>query len=414
MKIGFEIEPFVSDLAREITTPGVRPVDATERLLSQHLTASLKAALGTRAIKEPTVRIHAGYSKNRWAVLPELAAGGYETWYPDLRFSTKLSDMVDVIEIEPTGFMLDPIDYGFGVSRTHDFKIKTLKTQRNHILRLNRLKIAGFVFDRVLKVVAQDRTLEQPYLANPAPALKESGNEMVVARDEFVSFDHIVDGSRVFCDCAKPAHDKARSSAMAIAHQYVADSWPHQLIRFLSAPVYSEAICHLCVARSMGPEGAAYRYGDAMQEFVAPYINQLVQSQDMDERTARAEVQRTLGLSRWLREAEMYQSIKQIFPDALVLREASPPWLGRQRLDVFLPQLCLALEYQGEQHYLPIAAFGGAEALARTVERDALKKRLCHENSVELVCIRFDESLTTSSLRHRLRRFLYAAQRPGV
>ena len=162
----------------------------------------------------------------------------------------------------------------------------------------------------------------------------------------------------------------------------------------------------MCVARSAGPDGAAYRYGDAMQEFVEPYVNQLMHSRDLDERTARAQVQQQLGLSRWVREAEMYQIIKQIFPDDLVLREASPPWLGRQRLDVFLPQRSLALEYQGEQHYEPIAVFGGSGTLARTIERDALKRRLCEENSIELVYIRFSDPLTVSSLKQRLRRFL--------
>jgi hypothetical protein len=102
----------------------------------------------------------------------------------------------------------------------------------------------------------------------------------------------------------------------------------------------------------------------------------------------------------------MYQVIKQIFPDDLVLREASPSWLGRQRLDVFLPQRNLALEYQGEQHYQAVSAFGGPEALARTIERDALKKRLCEENSVELVYVRFSDPLSMPSLKHRLRRFL--------
>jgi SNF2-related domain len=106
------------------------------------------------------------------------------------------------------------------------------------------------------------------------------------------------------------------------------------------------------------------------------------------------------------REAEMYQIVKQIFPDELVLREASPPWLGRQRLDVFLPQRNLALEYQGEQHYQAVSLFGGSDALTRTIERDALKKRLCDENSIELVYVRFSDPLTMTSLKHRLRRFL--------
>ena len=110
----------------------------------------------------------------------------------------------------------------------------------------------------------------------------------------------------------------------------------------------------------------------------------------------------------------MYQVIKKIFPNDLILREASPPWLGRQRLDVFLPQRGLAIEYQGEQHYEAISMFGGSDALARTVERDALKKRLCDENSIELIYVRYSDPLTVSSLRHRLRRFLAADNGPSA
>jgi hypothetical protein len=406
LKIGLDEDSFVRDLAREIATPGVRPVDAIERLLAQHLARSLKSTFGARLIKEPTPRIHAGYSKNRWATLSALAEDGYETWYPELQFSTKPSDVVKTIEIEPAGFILEPIDYGFGVNRTFNFKVKALKTQTNHILKLNHLKIGGEVFSRTLGLIDAEYPLEQPYLANPDPQLRENGTEVVVARNEFVAFDHIANGSRVFCDCARSAHDRIRASALKVVGQYVPNSWPHGVIRFLSDPTYSESICHLCVARSAGPEGAAYRYGDAMQEFVEPYVNQLVQSSDLDERTARSEVQQQLGLSRWVREAEMYQIIKQIFPDDMVLREASPPWLGRQRLDVFLPQRNLALEYQGEQHYQAVSLFGGADALTRTIERDALKKRLCNENSIELVYVRFSDPLTMTSLKYRLRRFL--------
>lgn len=406
MKIGLDEDPFVRDLAREIATPGVRPVDAIERLLSLHLARSLKSALGARLIKEPTPRIHPGYSKNQRATLFELAADGYETWYPELCFSTKPSDKIERIDIEPAGFLLEPIDYGFGVTRAYNFKTKSLKTQTNHILRLNHLKIGKRAFERTLKLVATEYPLEQPYLANPNPQLRENGREMVVARKEFVSFDHIINGNRAFCECARPAHDKIRSSAMEVASQYVPNSWPHQVVRFLSNPTYLESICHLCLARSGGPENAAYRYGDAMQEFVEPYVSQLMRSRDIDERTSRAEVQQQLGLSRWIREAEMYQIIKQIFPDDLVLREASPSWLGRQRLDVFLPQRKLALEYQGEQHYQAVSAFGGTDALARTVERDALKKRLCEKNSIDLIYVRFSDPLSITSLKHRLRRFL--------
>ena len=126
----------------------------------------------------------------------------------------------------------------------------------------------------------------------------------------------------------------------------------------------------------------------------------------MDPRTARAEVSRRLGLSRWKREAELHRLLLKLFPTSRVQREASPSWLGRQRLDIFLPEKRLGVEYQGRQHYKAIEHFGGAEALARTRERDRRKRELCAANGVDLLEVKSSEPLTASSLRRRLQRWL--------
>jgi hypothetical protein len=110
------------------------------------------------------------------------------------------------------------------------------------------------------------------------------------------------------------------------------------------------------------------------KDFAAAYNDQLMLTDGIDKATARTEVQHTLGLSRWVREAEMYSIAKKLFPDQVIMREASPAWLGRQRLDVLIPALNLALEHQGQQHYSPVTAFGGDEALKRGLERDAIKR----------------------------------------
>ena len=43
---------------------------------------------------------------------------------------------------------------------------------------------------------------------------------------------------------------------------------------------------------------------------------------------------------------------------------------SRMRLDIYLPDLKLAIEHQGEQHYQPITVFGGEEGHARLLERE--------------------------------------------
>lgn len=74
-------------------------------------------------------------------------------------------------------------------------------------------------------------------------------------------------------------------------------------------------------------------------------------------------------------------------------RQVSPEWLGRQHLDVYIEELALAFEYNGEQHYRPIEFFGGQDQFDRQRELDSRKQKLCDENGVSLVVIPFDMSL---------------------
>lgn len=67
-------------------------------------------------------------------------------------------------------------------------------------------------------------------------------------------------------------------------------------------------------------------------------------------------------------------------------------WLGRQRLDFYLPQYTIAIECQGEQHFKPVKYFGGVEKLAIYQQRDETKKLLCQQNKVKLIYINYFDS----------------------
>lgn len=62
-------------------------------------------------------------------------------------------------------------------------------------------------------------------------------------------------------------------------------------------------------------------------------------------------------------------------------------WLGRQRLDFYLPKYNTAIECQGEQHFQPVKYFGGIKKLAIYQQRDETKKLLCQQNDVKLIYI---------------------------
>ncbi|MES1997943.1 MAG: hypothetical protein V4446_01385 [Pseudomonadota bacterium] len=394
------VQPMVQDLRAE----GVPPVVALERALEAHIFEKFREGLGDRLVKFPVVRLHTMYFKDKYAALPTLTSTGYETWYTQVHFATRPGDEIKDLQIVANGINLIPIDYGSGVHRKVQTKISPLKRQTNHEFRINHLHVPGRVFQEVLNRLAAEGELQQPLIANFTPGPDIVGYHAV-------SYDHILTGSQRFCSCARPFHAHMLTKAAELVSQYVPKSWPEVVIALLKKATYEQGICHLCLARSLSSEEAIRRYGVSIETCFEAFVDQVRFDRGVDKVTARAEVMHVLGLSRWVREAALYGVIRDIFPDQRVLREASPEWLGRMRIDIYLPELNLAIEHQGEQHYRPIAVFGGEEAHARVLERDVLKRRLCLQHGVTVIDVRYDAPITKAGMRQRLRGFFTVERR---
>lgn len=61
--------------------------------------------------------------------------------------------------------------------------------------------------------------------------------------------------------------------------------------------------------------------------------------------------------------------------------------------DFYLPDYNVCIEYQGGQHYFPVAKFGGQEQFENQIRRDNIKKEYCQQNNISLLCIRYDEDI---------------------
>lgn len=104
----------------------------------------------------------------------------------------------------------------------------------------------------------------------------------------------------------------------------------------------------------------------------------------------------------WVNETLLSNIVKKIFDGNDVIRHHRPEWLEGLELDVFVPNFQLAFEYQGQQHFKPIKAWGGEEALSRLKERDNKKRQLCELNSIRLIAVDYDEPLTEEHIRARI------------
>lgn len=92
-------------------------------------------------------------------------------------------------------------------------------------------------------------------------------------------------------------------------------------------------------------------------------------------------------------ESLLFKLIQETFPHYEIISQYSPVWLGRQRIDIFIKELNIAIEYNGKQHYEPVMYFGGKEGYLKIVQRDNIKKKKCNKNGCKLIEVRYDEDL---------------------
>jgi hypothetical protein len=97
------------------------------------------------------------------------------------------------------------------------------------------------------------------------------------------------------------------------------------------------------------------------------------------------EIREILGLPKigegWISETKLFYLVKEKFNNHRVLQHGKPKWLGKQHLDIYIPDLNIGIEYQGKQHVVPIGIFGGEISFQENKKRDLRKKKLCEENS---------------------------------
>ena len=155
-------------------------------------------------------------------------------------------------------------------------------------------------------------------------------------------------------------------------------------------------------------------YGSKALVNYGPYIYKTAAEKNISRRDAENEVRDILGIPRigegWLTEVELLHLVRAILKDEEVVHQASPQWLGHQRIDIYVPRLAIAIEYQGRQHYESIPFFGGDEALAANRARDQRKADLCRQHGVRMIYFRYDEMITRELVEARMRQIAQSAE----
>lgn len=92
-------------------------------------------------------------------------------------------------------------------------------------------------------------------------------------------------------------------------------------------------------------------------------------------------------------QTKIFNILCNNFPNVEILYEVGNkvvPWINNLRFDMYIPEYNIAIEYDGQQHFIPIKWFGGEEKLKLVQERDNRKNILCAENGCKLFRIPYN------------------------
>ena len=87
------------------------------------------------------------------------------------------------------------------------------------------------------------------------------------------------------------------------------------------------------------------------------------------------------------RESHLEREIRVVLSDnnIMFLIGKHFDWLGKQHLDFYLPEYNIAIECQGEQHFIKANKFNRKKTLNEIISQDVLKNNLCKENNIKLL-----------------------------
>jgi len=137
---------------------------------------------------------------------------------------------------------------------------------------------------------------------------------------------------------------------------------------------------------SLAYDESVLRYKDTMANYESEVILKMAES--------------GIKINRWKNEADLFVLVKKEYPSAVYQYRTT--WLGQQSIDIYIPELGIGIEYQGEQHYKAIDFFGGEEAFKKLVERDERKAKLCNDNDVHLIYWNYDEVISKGQLKKKI------------
>ena len=109
---------------------------------------------------------------------------------------------------------------------------------------------------------------------------------------------------------------------------------------------------------------------------------------------------------RFASESRLFNIVKNLYPDHKVERTIRPKWLEGLEIDIFIPSLNLAIEYQGRQHYEAIDFFGGQQSFERRQILDEKKRSLLKEHNINLLEWKYTIEMTEQRVKKEINKII--------
>jgi len=383
----FTEEDFLNKCKNEILEKNITIFEGIYKSISYFL----NFPLGNNHITEIKHKYTPEYYDDNLSIDEYIKNGSIDFSYPKIELHSKKENTLEYENVILPNFIeQQEVSYGLGVTKTIKLKSSNLKTKNKLLIEFLHLKISDSTLQK-LKDKLIDSNVKQELLPSALGVWEWRQ-----------TFYNKITGDISFCSCFKESIQKEGLEVNANTHKHIKYA--------IKNKSFLEKICHLCLNTNSDLFYCHPMYGSAFKVKYGAYIKNFEIKNQTTERDAENAIREIKGVAkigeRWINETLVFNYISILFPTYTVEREASPSWIGQQRLDVYIPDLKLAIEYQGEQHYKAVELFGGKEGLKKTKERDKDKLIKCKHNNIDLIYFSYKDNLSEKLVASRLKKYL--------
>ncbi len=330
------------------------------------------------------------YQHSKYNDLPSL-----DTFYKRKNFS-----------IGNFGFLVENGDYEIEIIPNPNIKIVGYSSEISKKKRKSDISIFGVHFE----YDSLNQVFEKYYYGN-----NDSGDLTYVVLNTiyFPSFFLSRKTGKLFiCNCFK-GHIDWQSDFKRFSNIH-----EEEILKRIDNVEYLSGICHYCTKETPSIETTNSEYSGFIKKYLPYYrlenkkrFGTIFHFDKDDNVLLENELRQYFGYpkigEKWISETNLYKLIQEIFPDFNPIFHYRGKEMKGLELDIFIPELNLGIEYQGEQHFQAIEHWGGIEGLNRRKQNDKIKIQLCKENKYHFVEFSFKDDINRDFVIEKLEKTLH-------